>query len=189
VDKAGWRAELLARRRRRSPAEIADARRRIAAHLVPLGASGVTVCAYLPLPTEPLDPAVPAELAGLGARVLVPIATRDAPLEWCAWEEGATRRGSFGIAEPVGPRLGAHAVAEADVLLIPALAVDRRGTRLGRGGGHYDRSLARDDISGRLIAVVFDDELLVDILPRDPLDRPVTEVVTPSGGIRRLGPS
>jgi 5-formyltetrahydrofolate cyclo-ligase len=188
VDKAGWRAELLAGRRRRSPIAIADARRRIAAHLAPLGGPGGTVCAYLPLPTEPLDPDLPAELARRGARVLVPIAARDAPLDWCAWAPGATRRGSFGIREPLGQVLGADAIADAGVILIPALAVDRRGTRLGRGGGHYDRSLARDDIAGRLIAVIFDDEV-VDTLPRALLDRPVTEVVTPTGGIRRLGSS
>jgi 5-formyltetrahydrofolate cyclo-ligase len=179
VDKAGWRADLLARRRARGVQDVAQARRRIAAHLLPLAAPGVTICAYLPLATEPLDPDLP-------------VATADSPLDWCEWGEGTTRRGSFGIEEPVGARLGSGAIESAQVVLVPALAVDRSGTRLGRGGGHYDRSLAQlaTPASGpgqlRLIAVVFDDEI-VDSLPREPFDRPVTEIATPHGGLRRPG--
>jgi len=102
-------------------------------------------------------------------------------------------------------------------VLVPALAVDSTGVRLGRGGGHYDRSLALlspsegaagedgdedsgtcpdgassggDENSGRrprLIAVVFDDEL-VPQLPRDAHDIPVTDVLTPTGGVRHVAP-
>ena len=192
VDKAGWRADLLARRRARGMQDVALARRRIAAHLLPLAAPGVTMCAYLPLATEPLDPDLPAALTAAGARVLLPVATADLPLDWCEWGQGTTRRGSFGIEEPVGPRLGSEAIESAQVVLVPALAVDRSGTRLGRGGGHYDRSLAllATPATGpgqpRLIAVVFDDEI-VDSLPREPFDRPVTEIATPDGGLRRPG--
>ena len=102
------------------------------------------------------------------------------------------RRGALGIDEPTGPRLGPSAVAEADAILVPALAVDLLGHRLGRGGGHYDRTLA---LLARLrgteplptrIAVIYDHELL-DAVPFDELDQPVTAVVTPGSGLRVLG--
>ena len=69
----------------------------------------------------------------------------------------------------------------ADVVVVPALAVDRGGVRLGRGGGYYDRALRHVRPDARLVALVFDDEL-VDALPVEPHDRRVTAVVTPSGG-------
>ncbi len=140
--KAGWRADLVARRRQRPATERQDARAAISAHLGGLRLAGNTVCAYLPLPSEPLDPGVLSRLLEAGAVLLLPVATADSPLDWCRWTSGAIRRGPFGIDEPVGDRLGAGAIATADLVLVPALAVDRAGNRIGRGGGHYDRSLA-----------------------------------------------
>ena len=70
----------------------------------------------------------------------------------------------WGLLEPPGPWLPESALAEASVVLVPRLAVDRRGVRLGRGRGFYDRSLARRDPQARLIAVVRDAEF-VDELP------------------------
>jgi len=74
------------------------------------------------------------------------------------------------------------------VVIVPALAVDVRGTRLGRGAGFYDRSLPLRDPSARLIAVVRDDEL-VDELPADPHDIPMTHAATPGGGVTVLNSS
>ena len=81
------------------------------------------------------------------------------------------------MAEPVGP----DAVAAVDAVLVPGLAVDRRGNRLGRGGGSYDRALAR--VGGRAFTcVVLHDGEVVDIpLPREPHDVPVAAAATPSG--------
>jgi 5-formyltetrahydrofolate cyclo-ligase len=198
ADKVSWRDHLIRRRRSREPSEIVAARQRITAHLLPLASPGIVICAYLPLPTEPLDLDLIARSVEKGAVVLVPVASPSTSLDWCRWDADLElRRSSFGIAEPAGVRLGPAAIGEADLVLVPALAVDRHGHRLGRGGGHYDRSLAllpQDSDGGfgparrtpRLIAVVFDDEV-VDDLPHDALDRPVTEVVTPSNGIRPLG--
>jgi 5-formyltetrahydrofolate cyclo-ligase len=74
------------------------------------------------------------------------------------------------------------------VVVVPALAVDRRGVRLGRGGGYYDRALVHARADAVLVALVFDDEL-VDELPAEEHDRLVTAVVTPSGGWQHLGSS
>jgi 5-formyltetrahydrofolate cyclo-ligase len=82
--------------------------------------------------------------------------------------------------------LGPDAVALASVILVPALAVDRTGVRLGRGAGFYDRSLPLADPSARLVAVVRDDEL-VESLPAEPHDVRMTHVLTPERGLVPLG--
>jgi len=92
------------------------------------------------------------------------------------------------IPEPaVDDALGAGAAGLAAsgcaVVLVPALAIDRAGFRLGQGGGYYDRLLAdvprHADGGPLLVAVVHDDELL-DALPHEPHDRPVDAVLTPT---------
>ena len=198
AEKDRLRGALVATRRRRGDPERRLARSVNAEHLRVALRGRSCVAAYLPLPTEPLDPDLLDELARK-ARVLVPVTVGPVPLDWCEYP-GPIRRGSFGIAEPTGPRLGADAIATADAVLVPALAVDPAGHRLGRGGGHYDRTLAlrtqlrsgnapdggRQDSRTELIAVLFDGEI-IDGLPVDGFDQPVTAVVTPGDGIRRLG--
>lgn len=183
--KNDWRRFALARRRARSADEIAAARRAIGGHLRTYLAGADLVGCYLPLPTEPLDPGLPAALQAAGARVLLPLTRPEAPLEWAEYAgDVAARRGPFGIDEPAGVALGAAAIAAANFVLVPALLVDSRAVRLGRGGGHYDRTLLV--VRGERIAVLFDDEL-VEELPAEEFDVPVTAVVTPSGGVRPLG--
>ena len=77
------------------------------------------------------------------------------------------------------------AIAAADAVVVPALAVDRFGIRLGRGGGYYDRALVHARADAVLVTVVFDDERVPE-LPREIHDRPVRAVVTPSGGWQEL---
>lgn len=87
----------------------------------------------------------------------------------------------------MGDRFGPDAVTSAEVVLLPGLAVDGRGMRLGRGGGSYDRVLARLDRAGTdpaLVVLLYDTEV-VDRVPEEPHDRPVHAVVTPSG-VRRF---
>lgn len=190
--KGSMRAQLLTGRRDRSSSDRAAARTAIATHLRSRLLRCTVVCAYLPLATEPLEPTLLDELHAAGVRVLVPAVSTDAPLDWIEYP-AQTIHGAFGIAEPTGPRLAPGAIAGADVVLVPALAVDAAGHRLGRGGGHYDRSLAllSTDIpataTGRpeLIAVLFDGELLPSV-PFDDHDISVDAVVTPTGGLCRL---
>jgi 5-formyltetrahydrofolate cyclo-ligase len=199
VTKQQWRARLLAARRARPEPERAAARQRVTDHLLAALAGSVsltrpdrslTVCAFHPLPSEPVAADLPERLAAEGIRVLVPVVRPAGPLDWCELG-GATRPGALGIVEPTGPRLGPAAIRQADVVLVPALAVDGDGVRLGRGGGHYDRSLAllaappAVGPAPRLIALVYDDEV-VDALPRDAHDVTVTEVLTPTGGLRHV---
>jgi 5-formyltetrahydrofolate cyclo-ligase len=181
VAKAVLRRDLLARRRALSAEEAGAAAAAIAATLVQALAGVRTLAAFVPDASEPGHGRLPAAFALLGARVLLPVippVSRE--LDW-AVDTGSLAPGRFGLLEPVGPRLGAAALGAADVVVLPALAVDRSGIRLGRGGGYYDTSLVHARPDAVLVALLFDGER-VDELPAEAHDRPVTAVVTPSGG-------
>jgi 5-formyltetrahydrofolate cyclo-ligase len=187
VLKDELRESVLFRRRARPTAERAAAAEAVASALL-LGLTGVrTLAAFVPDPSEPGFGRLPAAYAELGARVLLPvIPARGRILDW-AVDTGVLEPGRFGLSHPIGPRLGPTAIQAADAVVVPALAMDRFGFRLGRGGGYYDRALVHARPDAVLVTVVFDDER-VDELPREVHDRPVTAVVTPSGGWHDLAP-
>ncbi|MBV8995010.1 MAG: 5-formyltetrahydrofolate cyclo-ligase [Pseudonocardiales bacterium] len=153
----------------------------------PLAGPPGTVCAYWPVGSEPGAPELLDTLARRGWRVLLPVVGAAAvPLDWAEYAgAGSLRAAPLGLLEPAGPRLGAAAIATAALVLVPALAVDRRGTRLGRGGGHYDRTLPLASPGTPLVAIVRDDEVLT-CLPAQPHDVPVTAVLTPRRGLLPL---
>lgn len=152
-----------------------------------------TVAAYVSVGSEPGTPALLDALLTRGVRVLLPALLPDNDLDWGAYTgAGSLARvrhgGRMALFEPAGERLGPDAVTEADVVLLPGLAVDADGMRLGRGGGSYDRVLARLDRAGTrpaLVVLLYDTEVVVRV-PGEPHDRPVHAVVTPSG-VRRFG--
>ncbi|CAA9276434.1 MAG: 5-formyltetrahydrofolate cyclo-ligase [uncultured Blastococcus sp.] len=139
----------------------------------------------MPEPDEPGHGRLPAAFTQLGSRVLLPVVPAEGTALAWAVDTGRLAPGRYGLLEPLGPRLGPTAIGTADVVVVPALAVARDGTRLGRGGGYYDRALRYVRPDTALVAVVFDDEL-VDTLPTEPHDRTVSAVVTPSGGWQAL---
>lgn len=185
VGKDEWRRQLLAARRR-VPDEVRRAEsEQICDHLAGTLAGGTVVAAYLPVGTEPGTPEMLDVLLRICREVLLPItrigpAGEHLPLSWGRYQPGRLAAGRFGLQEPTGPRLPPSALSGADAVLVPALAVDRRGVRLGRGGGFYDRSLPFCGDHARLIAVVRDDEV-VDALPSDPHDVRMTHALTPAG--------
>jgi 5-formyltetrahydrofolate cyclo-ligase len=129
-------------------------------------------------------------LVNHGVRVLLPVARSDAtgsaqPLQWGDYRPGMLVAAPFGLREPAAPWLPAEAITMAADILVPALAVDRTGVRLGRGAGFYDRSLPLADPAARLIAVVRDDEL-VDAVPSEPHDVRMTHALTPTRGLVEL---
>lgn len=189
--KTQLRAALLAARRAVSEADRAAEARALCDHLPAVAGAGEVVCAYVPVGAEPGSPALVDRLREQGARVLLPVSRTGAggealPLRWGEYVPGALVRGRFGLWEPAGPLLEPQAVAQAAALLVPALAVDRRGVRLGRGGGYYDRSLCLCAPGTRLIAVVRDNEVL-DELPSEPHDVRMTHALTPGRGLVALG--
>ncbi|MGW8553755.1 5-formyltetrahydrofolate cyclo-ligase [Streptomyces tubercidicus] len=143
-----------------------------------------TVAAYVSIGGEPSTRALLDLLRAEGVRVLLPVLLADNDLDWALYEgtDGLVRAGR-GLLEPDGQRLGPEAVTEADVVLLPGLAVDRGGLRLGRGGGSYDRVLARLARAGArasLVVLLYDAEVLAEV-PAEPHDRHVHAAVTPSG--------
>ncbi|MCB1292225.1 5-formyltetrahydrofolate cyclo-ligase [Mycolicibacterium sp.] len=194
--KANLRNELLAARRAVPEALHRAESEKLCAHLATAvslssGHTAGTVCAYYPVSSEPGSPEMLDVLARLGPAVLLPVARKGSddshlPLQWGRYAPGRLSPGLFGLREPTEPWLPASAIATADIVLVPALAVDRRGVRLGRGGGFYDRSLPLCPPGTRLIAVVRDCEILGE-LPRDPHDVAMTHALTPGGGLIRLG--
>ena len=174
------RAALDPRQRAEADAAIVAAARRIIR-----GAS--RVAGFVPMPGEPGGPELPGSLAAdlppLG--LLLPSLMPDRDLDWAAYD-GVLAAGPppARLLEPAGPRLGVEAIATAEIVLVPAVTVDQSGVRLGRGGGSYDRALARVPVGTFVCTLLYDDELL-DRVPADAHDRPVTAVATP-GGVTRL---
>jgi 5-formyltetrahydrofolate cyclo-ligase len=183
--KIELRAEMLATRRAMPPQQRDAEAAALCAHLSTLLDESQTVCAYVPVGSEPGSLELIDAPVRLGVRVLLPVARQDVagiplPLQWAEYRPGCLVEARFGLREPPPPWLPAEAVAEAAIVLVPALAVDRAGVRLGRGAGFYDRSLPLADPAARLVAVVRDDEL-VDALPAEPHDVRMTHALTPSG--------
>jgi 5-formyltetrahydrofolate cyclo-ligase len=171
--KARLRAELTAARAARDPAAIAAARSAVRrAVLARACAEGwQCVAGYVPLRTEPGSPELLTELARRGISVLVPLLLADRDLDWAPWRPDTAAAGAA---------VGRDALSAADAVLVPALAVATDGTRLGRGGGSYDRALPRARPDTVVAALLYDGELRA-ALPRDPWDQRVSAVVTPSG--------
>jgi 5-formyltetrahydrofolate cyclo-ligase len=191
TSKVDWRRRLLAARRA-LPAPVRAARAEaLTRHAVALAAgTGGPVCAYLPVGAEPGTPALVEALRDAGHEVLLPVvpATPGA-LGWARFEGvDALAAGPLGLREPTGPRLDPTAVTSAGLVLVPALAADRDGGRLGRGGGYYDRTLPLVAAGTPQVAVVNDDEL-VDRLPVEPHDQRVTHALLPDAGLVALGNS
>ena len=190
MSKAELRAAVLRARRAEPPEQHSADADELVAHLPTAVRAGETVCAYVPVGSEPGSPALLDALAGLGTRVLLPVAREDEtglpqPLQWGEYRAGDLVEARFGLREPAPPWLGVEAIAAASVVLVPALAVDLAGVRLGRGAGFYDRSLGLAQRSARLIAVVRDDEL-VERLPGEAHDVPMTHALTPGRGLVTL---
>jgi 5-formyltetrahydrofolate cyclo-ligase len=188
--KAELRARLLGARRglttdeRRAASAALVKRARDLAQSAAVG----TVAAYVSTGTEPGTLELIDTLRESGTRVLLPVLLPDNDLDWAEYRgQAALERTPRGLLEPTGARLGPHAATEAQTVLLPGLAVDTQGVRLGRGGGSYDRVLARLEAAGThpvLIVVLYAHEV-VDAVPREPHDHLVDAAVTPHG-VRRF---
>jgi 5-formyltetrahydrofolate cyclo-ligase len=184
------RRELLSVRSRLTADDVRETAGALAARALELPelAHARTVAAYVSVGSEPGTLALLAALHARGVRVLLPVLMADNDLDWGAYagEDALVRvrhGGKMALLEPAGERLGPAAVQEADAVLLPGLAVDARGMRLGRGGGSYDRVLARLERAGAdpaLVVLLYDTEV-VERVPAEVHDRPVHAVVTPAG--------
>jgi 5-formyltetrahydrofolate cyclo-ligase len=187
--KSRWRRQIRAARRAYDPALRARDAALLTAAVLRLAAEvDGPICAHLPVGVEPWSSEGVETLRVAGHDVLLPVvAEREGPLDWARYTgPDGLAPGPFGLREPVGPRLGPSAVGQVPLVLLPALAADRRGVRLGQGGGFYDRTLPLAGGGVRLVVVLGDGEL-VDELPAEPHDRLVVAAVLPADGVTMLG--
>ena len=145
---------------------------------------GVTLPALF-APT-PLEPDMSLAL-GLFPRALLPVLLDEAgaPLgepRWGLWEAGrALVTLGRPPAQPDGEARGAESLKEADLIVIPALAASADGTRLGQGGGWYDRALMHRSPGVAVVSLVFDDEVLESgVIPTEAHDVPIDAIITPT---------
>ncbi len=144
------------------------------------------VACYLSHAPEPDTLDLVDKLTTVGIRVLVPALKTKTPGKpggypnW-AWYEGPDHltEGLWGIPEPTGLALGAATLEQAEVVICAALAAGSDGTRLGTGGGWYDRALAYSSPKALIVTLLFDGELF-DTVPTEPHDRPIDAVVLPN---------
>ena len=180
--KRALRAELRERRQMMSQAARDAAAEGIRTQLDALvdrvGARSISC--FLSIPSEPGTRDFVAGAVARGIRVLLPITRKDGLLDWIvATPDGDITEGMFGLPEPVGEVLGPIAVNDVDLMVIPAAAIDRRGMRLGWGRGFFDKTIGSMERCPPVYAVVYDSEVL-DEVPSDRHDQPVTGVVTPT---------
>lgn len=186
--KRGLRTLLLDRRRALSTVDRTASARRLREALAELlrthVPAGGTLAAYVPMAGEPGGEDLPEWLAAQGVRVLLPVLREDMGLDWGEFTGSLVSGRLKGLREPSGPVTPLGSVR---LLLVPALAVGAAdGVRLGRGGGSYDRALAEVPAGVPIVALLHDGELL-DEVPGEPHDRPVTGVITPAGGYAGVG--
>jgi 5-formyltetrahydrofolate cyclo-ligase len=178
--KLALRDQLSAARRHLPLSVLGERARSLADHLmqVPEVQRAATVAAYVSVSSEPGTGPLLDRLRESGKRVILPLLQADNDLDWAAYDGPrdlhTARRG---LLEPAGRPLGRDALGTADVVLVPGLAVGRDGTRLGRGGGSYDRALARVPV-GTFVCVLLNSEEVFDTVPRDTHDRSVVAVAT-----------
>jgi 5-formyltetrahydrofolate cyclo-ligase len=188
-EKAQLRALVTAARSLLSAEERGQAGRQIRDALLSLPEVQMagTVAAYYSIGSEPDTRGLVFALWKRGTYVLLPLLRPDGDLDWASYEgPDSLVAGPRGLQEPGQAARGTGAVASADVVLVPALAVDRQGNRLGRGGGSFDRALARVGPLIPVVALLYDSEL-VEQVPVEGHDTPVRAVVRPGYGVTTCG--
>lgn len=178
--KLALRDQLITARGRLGVAEIARRGRAVTDLLTRTEEvrRAATVAAYVSVGREPGTGLLLDALQAAGKRVILPLLQPDNDLDWATYagpDSLVTAR--RGLLEPVTAALGLDAIAGADVVLVPGLAVGPTGVRMGRGGGSYDRALGRVPV-GTFTCVVLNDDEVLDDVPTAPHDRPVTAAVT-----------
>lgn len=181
-EKRALRAELRERRQLLSDSQRESAASSIAERLddliAALGAESISC--FLSTTTEPGTRGFVSAAVRRGIRVLLPVTRADGLLDWAvATDDGDVAEGLHGLPEPTGEVLGPIAVNDVDLMIIPAAAVDRTGMRMGWGRGYFDKTIGSMERCPPVYAVVYDSEVL-DVLPREVHDQPVTGVVTPT---------
>jgi 5-formyltetrahydrofolate cyclo-ligase len=181
--KTALRDQVLAARKRRpleAAADFSTAVVDVALAWQPVR-TAATVAAYVSVGSEPGTGLLLDALLAAGKRVVLPVLLPDNDLDWATYTgPDSLRTAARGLYEPVGARLGVESIRAADTVLVPGVAVSLSGERLGRGGGSYDRALARVPTGTPVAVVLYDDEVGLDV-PTDAHDVGVGFALTSSG--------
>ncbi|WP_113703578.1 5-formyltetrahydrofolate cyclo-ligase [Nonomuraea lactucae] len=184
MDKLNLRRELLSARASLTPEQRRANAAKVRETLLdqPWAQMAGLVACYWSIGTEPETHGLVFALWKHGATVLLPVLCEDDDLDWAVYDGPDTLApGRFGLMEPVDTRRGPDAIRTAALVIVPALAVDRlSGVRLGRGGGSYDRALARVGPNVPTVALLHEGEL-IDGVPADPHDQRVRWAISPGG--------
>lgn len=197
LSKVEWRAQIRSHRlsmddgdRARAAAGLATAGLQLVSRLGS-NPNAAAISAYVSVGSEPSTGLLLTALTDAGHTVFVPVCESDHQLSWVEWRPGApmARSTLAPVMEPVGTRHSFAELSDVAAVLLPALAVDTSGVRLGQGGGYYDRFLASlaTTNNGALAgvstaAVVYEHEVMAPLqLPHDALDQPVGYLLTPQG--------
>jgi 5-formyltetrahydrofolate cyclo-ligase len=180
------------RRRRLEPAEREAASRRLAQtvldrlpRLAGSPEAPLLIAAYLGVSPEPATEHLLAALKRAGHGVVVPVCEPEYALSWTAWWPGVplVKSPRAPVFEPEGPRLPLAGLPTLDLVLVPGLAMDAAGNRLGQGGGYYDRflaGLAAERPGVPTAGILYSHELVAEgSFPVEPLDVPLDGVFTP----------
>lgn len=175
--------EARSHRSARRRAEAQDALGVIGSHLIKQRGDEV-VALYAARPSEPSTADLMDRLSRAGVEVLLPLLGAGLARQWATFKglDDLVERAPGRPPEPSGPALDMTEVSRASLILVPALAVDSAGCRLGQGGGWYDRVLTHVRPDATILAVVFQDEVFDDVeftLPREPHDQLVHGAITP----------
>lgn len=181
--KSQLRVDRSAARKQRGSKKLVALSADLRRHAEPLLAGRTTIAAFIPYDSEPNLLPLLDELVERGVRVLVPKLGPGLSRDWVPYRgaDDLAVRAPRRPPEPSGTSFPSRALGAAQAVLVPALAVDRHGVRLGRGAGWYDRALGHVLPDVPVAATIFDEEFLEDTeLPREEHDVPVTHVVTPT---------
>lgn len=182
LEKRALRAELRERRRIMTSSEREAADAAITENLIELVTTlgSRSISAYLSTADEPDTRDFLEWACERDIRVLLPVSREDGLLDWAPYDGSDEALDSFGMPTPTSELLGPIAINDVDLIVVPASSVDRTGMRMGWGRGYFDKTLGSMENCPPVYAVVFDNEL-VDEVPQELHDQPVSGVVTPAG--------
>ena len=185
VDKREIRKRILKIRNQMSPEEIEAKSRQIIGRLIELDdiRRGSTLMVFLSFGSEVQTDGLISWGWEMGKRIIVPLSRpEDREMTPCIINDFADLEiGHYGIREPRAERMVVVPLDEIDAILIPAVAFDRSGRRVGYGGGYYDRFLLKVPRAAR-IAAVFACQIVPEV-KADPHDIPIQRIVTENGVI------
>lgn len=184
-DKAELRKALMAARK--SHYALGEERGRSWIHILECEEfeDAKVVTSYISYGTEPSTADLNAELIRRGVTLLMPRMLEDFDLEWVPWSGGEVAANGR-LSEPVGPAF--TDLSKIDICIVPALHIDGRGNRMGKGRGCYDRALTKlaAATNGEIftLGIVHDGEITEPELPHEAHDVPLKAAATPTAFVR-----